>query len=78
MLFNGILDPEPVAMLRRILNTHCSQFGIISDDQRTSVALSLLALYQNGITGEAELARLIEPADRFSRHCPGSAPMAQN
>ncbi|MEZ5803198.1 MAG: hypothetical protein R3E51_07090 [Rhizobiaceae bacterium] len=65
MPFSSIVQAEAVAMLRRILDIHCDTFGIFSDEERTSLALSLLMLYQNGITDEAELARLTEPKDRF-------------
>lgn len=65
MPFSSIVQAEAVAMLRRILDAHCDKLGILSDQDRTSIALSLLALYQNGLADEAELARLTEPKDRF-------------
>lgn len=66
MPFSSVVQAEAVTMLRRVLSAHCDKFGVLSDQDRTSIALSLLARYQNGLADEAELARLTEPKDRFS------------
>lgn len=50
-------------MLSRVLNEHCKIFGIRSDEGRESVAVSLLALYQAGVTSERELRRRIDLED---------------
>jgi len=49
MLFKNALEPRDVALLRAVLQEHCSEHGIISEEAKTSVASSLLVYYRNGV-----------------------------
>jgi hypothetical protein len=64
MPFRTVIEREQIAMLTRVLNAHCETFGIHSEEARRSVAASLLAHYQKGVTDERELAKLVEREDR--------------
>lgn len=57
MKHNGIADPEQLAMLVRVLETYCTNAGILSDSpEREHIALTLIALYERGIVDEGQLA----------------------
>lgn len=54
------IQPSAVAMLARVLDAHCRKFEINGLDARNSVGVSLISLYQAGISDEAELSRIID------------------
>ncbi len=58
------LKSEELGLLSRILETHCSTYGIRSAEGRDSVAQSLIGYFRNGVTGEDELLARLELEDR--------------
>lgn len=51
-------------MLSRVLETHCSTYGIRSDEGRDSVAQSVIGYFRSGVTSEHELLAHLEREDR--------------
>ncbi len=64
MPFRTVIEPEAIEMLTKVLEQHCGKFGIRSEEGRQSVASSVLARYQRGVSDPAEIARLLEEEDR--------------
>lgn len=67
MPFTNHVRPEEVAMLVRVLDTHCGRYGIHSPEGRESVALSLLMHFQRGVTDEDQLADIVAKEDHPDR-----------
>lgn len=59
MPFRNAVHPEHFDMLCRVLDAHCERFGIRSVEGRESIALSLLAHFQRGVTSEEDLTVII-------------------
>lgn len=60
MLFRNALSPREVALLRAVLQEHCSAHGITSEEAGTSVASSLLVYYRNGIRDRRRLLAALD------------------
>ena len=59
MPFRNAVHPEHFEMLGRVLDAHCERFGVRSAEGRESVALSLLAHFQRGVSDEDDLTAII-------------------
>ena len=58
------LRSEELGLLSRVLETHCSTYGIRSDEGRDSVAKSVIGYFHSGVTSEGELLASLEREDR--------------
>lgn len=58
------LRSEELGLLSRVLETHCSTFGIRSDEGRDSVAQSVIGYFRSGVSSEEELLASLEREDR--------------
>jgi len=59
----GALRPSDIEFLANVVQRHCDQHGIRSDEARESVALSAVSHFQRGIGEAAELLDVLARED---------------
>ena len=68
MHFNGIIRPDQLAMMSKVLNEHCRDHGIASGTNACQdTASMIIALYRHGYQTADDLKDALD-SDRFSRH----------
>lgn len=60
MPFRNVVDADAVAMLVRVLDTYCVRHGVTDEENRQSLAASILWHYQRGMEDEQLLAEFLE------------------
>jgi hypothetical protein len=70
MGIESIIEPSSLSMLARVLESHCGKHGILLQEARDSVAVSVIEFYQCGYHREEDLLNMLEEQDRpqSSRH----------
>ena len=65
MPFTGIIDPEQLALLTAILDSHCRARGIADAGARDEVAVRLVSLFGSGLQTAEELTGALLSHDRL-------------
>lgn len=60
MHFNGLVNPRDLAMLKRVLDAHCTAHRIVDPVERGDMAAVILTLFRRGITEPAALQAIID------------------
>lgn len=68
----GVISHEALGLLGRVLETHCTTYGIRSEEGRGSVAHSLMGHFRSGVVDEINLLAILERED-----CPLPKPAGQ-
>jgi hypothetical protein len=62
MKFGCVASPEELAVMEHVLNAYCIKTGVTNELEREYVAAGIVALYELGLTTEADLVRALGPA----------------
>lgn len=64
MPFRNIVNPDELALLRQILDEHCAENGVGTDDpEREHIAFRIMTLVNSGIAAGPELKRHLQERD---------------
>ena len=67
MSVTGIVHPEQVEMLRRVLDEYCAERQISCQAAYAELAQRVMALFMSGRDSESELAEALRDEARVSR-----------
>lgn len=60
MPLSEVVDPDELKILRKVLEDHCGERGIVAENDRTAIAHRIMGLYKNGVTSAEELAAALQ------------------
>jgi hypothetical protein len=67
MPFTGIIDPEQLALLTKVLDSHCRAHGIADAETREQVAFRIVSLFGRGARTAEELVAALRLSDERLR-----------
>ncbi len=68
MSVTGIVHPEQVEMLRRVLDNYCAERRISCQAAYADLAQRVMAMFMSGLDTESELAEALRNEGRVSKH----------